>query len=271
MRPTSRLLSLARNGSTPAQNAAEITSRTVHVKSYPSARTLAERREVLRVLEGFGEVTMFRSLRHHPLEPVPNAFFAIFASAASVTEIVNASPIRYRLTSGPVNPATNTSTSSPDASATSPNTSEDDSSSSSQSDPQPTEQIFSLTLNTTTYSHEDYLTSLQTNPLYYPYRPVSPLRSLIAGHLTKTLPIKMGMGRAGLCDWESGDMLGRRRRLAMEDDEDGGEEGNGAAAENMNVPWRIFKKDLERMKEKKRVTGGLKRFLRGDAGMGGKF
>lgn len=40
-----------------------LASKTVHVKIYPTTRTFAERREVLRVLEGFGEVTMFRSLK----------------------------------------------------------------------------------------------------------------------------------------------------------------------------------------------------------------
>lgn len=40
-----------------------VSNRTVHVKIFPSARTFAERREVLRVLERFGEVTMFRSLK----------------------------------------------------------------------------------------------------------------------------------------------------------------------------------------------------------------
>lgn len=40
-----------------------VSNRTVHVKIFPSARTFSERREVLRVLERFGEVTMFRSLK----------------------------------------------------------------------------------------------------------------------------------------------------------------------------------------------------------------
>lgn len=36
---------------------------TAHLKIYPVARTLAERREVLRVTERFGEVTMFKSFK----------------------------------------------------------------------------------------------------------------------------------------------------------------------------------------------------------------
>jgi hypothetical protein len=46
-----------------------LAKRTVHVKMYPTARTFAERREVLRVLEQFGEVTMFRSLKVEPQLP----------------------------------------------------------------------------------------------------------------------------------------------------------------------------------------------------------
>lgn len=40
-----------------------LNSRTVHVKIYPTARTFAERTEVLRVLEGFGPVDYFKSLK----------------------------------------------------------------------------------------------------------------------------------------------------------------------------------------------------------------
>ena len=40
-----------------------LAARTVHVKIYPTTRTFNERREVLRVLERFGEVTMFRSFK----------------------------------------------------------------------------------------------------------------------------------------------------------------------------------------------------------------
>ena len=44
-------------------SALNLASRTVHVKIYPTVRSFAERREVLRVLEQFGEVAMFRSFK----------------------------------------------------------------------------------------------------------------------------------------------------------------------------------------------------------------
>jgi hypothetical protein len=43
--------------------AGALARRTVHVKMNPTARTFSERREVLRVLERFGEVTIFRSYK----------------------------------------------------------------------------------------------------------------------------------------------------------------------------------------------------------------
>jgi hypothetical protein len=40
---------------------------TVHIRMQPTARTFSERREVLRLLESFGEVTMFRSYKVLPM------------------------------------------------------------------------------------------------------------------------------------------------------------------------------------------------------------
>jgi hypothetical protein len=59
-----------------ASAARNIAARSIHVKIHPTARTLPERREVLRVLERFGEVEMFRSLKvsfYYLIEaPIPN-------------------------------------------------------------------------------------------------------------------------------------------------------------------------------------------------------
>jgi len=60
---TSLLFNTINHDSTIAftKMASSLTTRTVWLKLHPSARTFAERREVLRVLERFGEVTMFKS------------------------------------------------------------------------------------------------------------------------------------------------------------------------------------------------------------------
>jgi hypothetical protein len=43
--------------------AGRLAASSVHIKIHPIARTLPERREVLRVLERFGEVDVFMSLK----------------------------------------------------------------------------------------------------------------------------------------------------------------------------------------------------------------
>ena len=40
-----------------------LANRTVHIRVYPRPRNLAESREILRVLEGYGEVVMFKHLK----------------------------------------------------------------------------------------------------------------------------------------------------------------------------------------------------------------
>ncbi len=42
--------------------------RSVHVKIYPRPRSLNESRQVLRVLERYGEVEMFQSLKASPIK-----------------------------------------------------------------------------------------------------------------------------------------------------------------------------------------------------------
>lgn len=46
-----------------ASNAARLALRSVHIKLYPTAATFAERKEVLRVVQRFGEVEWFKSLK----------------------------------------------------------------------------------------------------------------------------------------------------------------------------------------------------------------
>ncbi len=52
-----------------ASAARNVAARSIHIKMHPTARSFSEQREVLRVLERFGEVEMFRSLKvciNHP-------------------------------------------------------------------------------------------------------------------------------------------------------------------------------------------------------------
>ncbi|CZR67710.1 uncharacterized protein PAC_17609 [Phialocephala subalpina] len=162
-----------------------LTARTVHIKLYPTPRTFPERREVLRVLERFGEVKMFRSLKYNRKHqtPVHNAFRALFASQSSVTDLINASPLRYRLVA---------ETSPPTSSSSSPEA--------------PTEQqeeqgtTFSLNASPTTFNHNEYLSG-STNPLHGPFRPIPPKYSYIGSSLERIVP--ESLWSKGLIDWET--------------------------------------------------------------------
>ncbi|CAD6442491.1 1e537c95-a35e-466a-8a0f-773a93266a80 [Sclerotinia trifoliorum] len=164
-----------------------VANRTVHVKIFPSARTFAERREVLRVLERFGEVNMFKSLKHHPISPIQNAFISIFNSETAAQELINASPVRYRLIVEP-NP-------------TLPNNVNPSATSTSTQSSKPIEKIFSLSLNISRYTHDQYISHPLTNPLFGPFKPIDPKRSGIAAHLGKN--IEGRIWSKGLVDWES--------------------------------------------------------------------
>lgn len=54
-----------------------LASGAVHIRVYPRPRNLAESREILRVLEGYGEVVMYKHLKvsilHSPLNMAERA------------------------------------------------------------------------------------------------------------------------------------------------------------------------------------------------------
>ena len=74
--------------------------RAVHLKIYPIPRNLRESREVLRVLQKFGTVEMFKSLRFDYNSPAPNSAIAIFKEASAAEELRGASPLRFALDVG---------------------------------------------------------------------------------------------------------------------------------------------------------------------------
>ncbi|KAJ8062571.1 hypothetical protein OCU04_009096 [Sclerotinia nivalis] len=227
-----------------------VSNRTVHVKIFPSARTFAERREVLRVLERFGEVTMFRSLKHHPISPVQNAFISIFNSATAAQELINASPVRYRLTVEP----------NPSSSVPATPSHDENPSSAPNQNPKPIEKIFSLSLNISRYTHDQYISHPLTNPLYGPFKPIDPKRSGIAAHLGKSLEGRLWS--RGLADWDSD--AGRRSGWNEEEREEDGGMGNVRAERSdrssSSVPLRLVERDLVvRRGGRPRVMEGLVR------------
>ncbi|KAE9375164.1 hypothetical protein N431DRAFT_402495 [Stipitochalara longipes BDJ] len=194
---------------------ASLTARTVFLKLHPSARTFAERREVLRVMERFGEVSMFKSNKYNPRTPTPNTFIVLFASESAAQDLINASPIRYRLISttpspsapplghAPHSPATS-STPSPTADPQSP--SEPQSSSQDQNAAQE-EHPYQLHAYPSTHNHTLYLASPLLNPLHGPFSPVQPRNSYIAASLSHNTP--SSIMTPGLLDWETDSRFSR--------------------------------------------------------------
>ncbi|KAI9872220.1 MAG: hypothetical protein M1830_001899 [Pleopsidium flavum] len=85
----------------------QLAGRAVHIKIHPRPRNLYESRQILRILERFGEVVMYKNLRYEYQAPAPNTALAIYQHASSASALLNASPIRFALqeshahTSGP--------------------------------------------------------------------------------------------------------------------------------------------------------------------------
>ncbi|KAK4988508.1 hypothetical protein LTR50_003912 [Elasticomyces elasticus] len=74
----------------------QIADRAIHLRIYPRPQTLSESREVLRVLQGFGEVEMFKSLKYDAI-PQNSTALAIFNDAEAARRVLRASPLRYTL------------------------------------------------------------------------------------------------------------------------------------------------------------------------------
>jgi len=197
-----------------------LTRRTVHVKMYPTATNLSERREVLRVLERFGEVTMFRSLKYHPTLPTPNAFLAMYSTEAAAREILKQAVLRYRLIKEPPPPP---ALGTPSVESilypnSPPNVSAEEQE----------EKSFELNISSTAFDHIDYLTKKMTNPLYGPYVPVPHWQSPFAALLENLIP--PSIASPALRDWETDSLIPREiESPAFETDEKHGLVGSSVS------------------------------------------
>ncbi|PMD15586.1 hypothetical protein NA56DRAFT_709718 [Hyaloscypha hepaticicola] len=215
--------------------ASSLPTRTVWLKLHPSARTFAERREVLRVLERFGEVTMFKSHKYNPRTPSPNTFLALFVSESAAQDLINASPIRYRLISNPTRPSNSpplepeiapqadvsktspSETSTPNSQDSAPSTQQAPTNENPQApppspdsqpappSPEPTEHPYQLHAYPSTFNHALFLKSRLHNPLHGPYIPVPASQSYIASSLSQNIP--KSLMSPGLLDWETDSRL----------------------------------------------------------------
>ncbi|KAF2812970.1 uncharacterized protein BDZ99DRAFT_246898 [Mytilinidion resinicola] len=74
-----------------------LTTRSVHLDIHPRPANLSESREVFRVLQGFGEVDVYKTLRHERPVGAPNSAFAIYRDPEAAQKALSASPIRFAL------------------------------------------------------------------------------------------------------------------------------------------------------------------------------
>ncbi|KAK5190824.1 hypothetical protein LTR16_007695, partial [Cryomyces antarcticus] len=58
---------------------------------------IGESRQILRVLQRFGDVVMFKNLRYELLVPAPNTALAIYREAESAKNLLRASPLLFTL------------------------------------------------------------------------------------------------------------------------------------------------------------------------------
>lgn len=183
-------------------NASEIARRTLHLKLYPSPKTFSHRREVLRMISKYGEVSMFSSfkvrylwilillkwtssnhlqillIQYHIIGAIGNAFTVIFSTSASAQALLDASPINYRVIPTPSSPTT------------------------PETDTSPATLNFSLHVSPTNFSHEEFLTSRFSNPLHGPFFPKPPRLSQIGAALESYVSPGNHI-ELGLLDWDT--------------------------------------------------------------------
>ncbi|CAD0106441.1 unnamed protein product [Aureobasidium uvarum] len=74
-----------------------IRNRTVHLRLYPRVETLAESREILRLVQQYGRVEMFRNFKYDAM-PLANTMIAIYETDDAARKLLEASPLRFVMT-----------------------------------------------------------------------------------------------------------------------------------------------------------------------------
>ncbi|ORY16646.1 hypothetical protein BCR34DRAFT_460509, partial [Clohesyomyces aquaticus] len=74
-----------------------LAQRSVHIRIQPRPANLSESREIFRVLQRFGEISTYKSLRYEYHNPAANSALAIYRDAVSAQKALDASPIRFSL------------------------------------------------------------------------------------------------------------------------------------------------------------------------------
>lgn len=80
-----------------ASSQLNLPARSVHLRIMPRPVNLSESREMFRVLQRFGELSVYKYLRYEYHNPADNVALAIFRDATSAQKALDASPIRFAL------------------------------------------------------------------------------------------------------------------------------------------------------------------------------
>lgn len=80
-----------------AAAAADLPQRSVHLRIVPRPANLSESREMFRLLQRFGELNTYYSLKYQYHNPADNVALAIYRSADAAQQALNASPLFFSL------------------------------------------------------------------------------------------------------------------------------------------------------------------------------
>ncbi|KAI4828087.1 hypothetical protein E4T44_09869 [Aureobasidium sp. EXF-8845] len=71
-----------------------IGNRAVHLRLHPRVETLAESREILRLMQKYGRVEMFRNFKYDAM-PLANNMIAIYETEEAARSLIKVSPLRF--------------------------------------------------------------------------------------------------------------------------------------------------------------------------------
>lgn len=71
-----------------------ISNRAVHLRLHPRVETLAESREILRLMQKYGRVEMFRNFKYDAM-PLANNMIAIYETEEAARSLIKVSPLRF--------------------------------------------------------------------------------------------------------------------------------------------------------------------------------
>lgn len=69
-------------------------NRAVHLRLHPRVETLAESREIIRLMQRFGRVEMFRNFKYDA-QPLANNMIAIYETEDGARKLLEESPLRF--------------------------------------------------------------------------------------------------------------------------------------------------------------------------------